>query len=172
MSDEIVVFNDVNIWTGKRSLFVKRAGQPVDLAKWLQLVPEGMLGKAEFDQFEMEQGKHICWHCLRLIWDTRELFGFTLEDSRLLKIESFYPQILVNGGQAIPAVGWTLYPGERLSGELRSAAELYWGSISVYPRMALVRSLPKDAPSEFALDECRLKIVVASWVWRGMVIVL
>ena len=38
MSDEIVVFNDVNPYTGMRGLLVKRAGGPVDLGKWMEIV--------------------------------------------------------------------------------------------------------------------------------------
>lgn len=171
MNDEILVFNDVNLWTGKRNLFVKRAGQPVDLAKWMQLVPESMLPRAEFDQFEIELGQ-IGWYCLLLIWETRELFGFSIDDVRLAIVEDFRPQVLVNDGKAVPAVGWALDPGERLSGAIRSAAELYWGSIGRWPQAALVRSLPKGAPSEFVIDDGKLRIIEARWVWRGMVILL
>lgn len=169
--DEIIIFNDINPVTGKRSLFVKRAGCAVDLSKWLEIVPEELRSKAIFDQFEMDHGKHIQWHCLRLEWTTRELIGFEVGDDRL-SFDGWKPRILTNDGKAIPVMGWTLEPGERLSGAIRSATDAYWGVLSVYPQIVVTRNLPASAPSELDVDCCRLRIMQADWVWRGMVLVL
>jgi hypothetical protein len=171
MSDEIVVFNDVNIYTGMRALLVKRAIQPVEVGKWLEVVPEPMRGKVLFDEFEIEQGAFV-WHYLRMDWMTREFIGFEIGDSRLAAIEGWEATVKVNGGEAVPAVGWTLESGERMSGAIRSAAELYWGTIGKYPQVTLVKSLPKDAPKTLKVDDSEIRLLVRDWMWRGMVVVL
>jgi len=171
MTDEIIVFNDVNIYTGMRALLVKRAIKPVEFGKWLEMVPESLRGKVMFDEFELEQGKFV-WHYLRMDWITREFIGFEIGDSRLAAIEGWEPKVKVNGGEAVPAVGWTLESGERMSGAIRSAAELYWGTIGKYPQVALVKGLPKDAPKAMQIDGAEIRLLVRDWIWRGMVVVL
>lgn len=171
MNDEIVVFNDVNIYTGMRVLLVKRPIRPVEMDKWIELVPEPVRGKMLFDEFEIEQGAFV-WHYLRMDWITRELIGFEIGDSRLAGIEDWKATVKVNGGEAIPAVGWTLESGERMSGAIRSAAELYWGAIGKYPQVTLVRNLPKDAPKKLMVDNSEIRLLARDWIWRGMVVVL
>jgi hypothetical protein len=171
MNDEVIVFNDINPYTGMRALLVKRAIYPVEIGKWLDLVPEPIRGKALFDEFEIEQGA-FCWHYLRLDWMTRELIGFEIGDSRLAAIDCWEARVKVNGGEAVPAVGWTLESGERMSGAIRSAAELYWGTVGSYPRVALTRNLPKDAPQTLKVDNYEIRLLAKDWMWRGMVVVL
>lgn len=172
MSDEIVVFNDVNPYTGMRGLLVKRAGGPVDLGKWMEIVPESMRGRAIWDQFEMEQGL-FTWHHLRMDWETREFIRFEGSDSRLAAIEGWKPNVNVKDSTDIPAVAWQLERGDRLSGAIHSAAELYWGAISRYPKLALVRTLPQSAPETMSVgDGAQIRILCQAWVWRNTVIVL
>jgi len=171
MSDEIVIFNDVNIYTGRRVLLVKRPIQAVEIGKWLDVVPEPMRGKVQFEEFQIEQGAFV-WHYLRMDWMTREFIGFEVRDSRLAGIEGWEAAVKVNGGEAVPAVGWMLESGERLSGAIRSAAELYWGTIGKYPLVTLVRNLPKDAPKTLKVDDSEIRLLARDWMWRGMVVVL
>lgn len=174
MNDEIVVFNDVNIYTGMRALLVKRAGKPVDFAKWMEIVPEDMRGNAVWDQYQMEQDA-TNWHHLRMDWMTREFIRFETDDSRLASIEGWKQTVNFKGGTDIPAVAWMLEAGDRVGGAIRSAAELYWGKISRWPKLCLVRGLPKDAPKEIVIDPSSggaIKIVQVDWMWRKMVVVL
>jgi hypothetical protein len=174
MGDEVVVFDDVNIETGKRALFVKRAGSPVDLGKWMESVPAEVRPLTVFDQFEMDQGRHMVWHCLRMDWPLREMFALEA-DSAKLQIDGWKPAVFLDGRASVPACGWTLIPGsgERLSGAMRSAAELYWSVTNRWPSLALVRSLPGGAPDTLQVgDGCTLRIIPADWVWRGVVVVL
>ncbi len=174
MSDEIVEFNDVNTYTGMRALLVKRAGEPVDVAKWLEIVPEDLRGSAVWDQYQMNQGTFV-WHHLRMDWMTREFIRFEADDSRLASIEGWKQTVNFVGGTDIPAVAWMLKSGDRVSGAIRSASELYWGTISRWPKLCLVRSMPTNAPKEIVIDPSSggvVKIVQVDWMWRKMVVVL
>jgi hypothetical protein len=171
MNDEIVIFNDVNYETGQRALLVKRPGQAVEIGKWIDRVPEEMRGKVIFDQYEIEQGAFV-WHLLAMQWPPRELIGFEVGDIHLAGIEGWQPRVDANDGKAIPAVGWMMERGERMSGAIRSAAELYWGAIGQWPQVALTRSLPKDAPEKLQIENVEIRLLARDWIWRGMVVVL
>lgn len=169
MNDEVVIYNDVNIHTGERDLLVKRAEREVNVARWVDLVPRDMA--IQFDTFEIEQGRFV-WHYLHLKWATRELIGFDAKDVRL-RIEGWsLPKAHTQNG-LVPAVGWTLSARERMSGAIRSAAEIYWGSVGIWPKVALSKMLPSNAPTGMHVaDGIEIKIMEMSWVWRGMIIVL
>lgn len=174
MNDDVIVFNDLNRYTGMRALLVKRADEPVDVSKWMEIVPDEMRVSVVWDQYQIEEDAHI-WHHLRMDWMTREFISFEAQDSRLQSIEGWKQRVNFKGGTDIPAVAWMLEAGDRIGGAIRSAAELYWGTISVYPKLCLVRNLPEDAPKEIVIDPSSgsaLKIIQADWMWRKMIVVL
>jgi hypothetical protein len=171
MNGEIVVLDDVHPYTGKRALLIKRAGQPVEISSWIDRVPESVRGKLEFYEYEIEKGM-FTWHHLRMNWMTREFIGFEIGDSRLAALAGWEPTVKVNGGEAVPAVGWTLESGERMSSAIRSAAELYWGTIGKWPQVALVKKMPKDAPESMQIDGSDIFLLARDWMWREMVVVL
>ena len=189
MSEQTVMFDDVNPWTGMRGMLVRRGGEAVDVAPLLGLVPDAARRSLGVEAVALGS-----WHYLKMDWVTRELIGFEVGDSRLEGLGfSFKVRVIPKGnadaGKAIPAAAWTIEAGKRMEDAMLAAVTLYAEQVGYRPQVILVRHLPEAAGREFVITPSgfatspmleehqdgggyRFPIVEAGWVWNKMVLVL
>ena len=177
MVDEVIIFDEVGP-AGLRKLLVMRVGEAVDPLPWLLQVPEEMRTRVELIEFTL--GDRVKQHYLKLEWPTREVVRLTVRDLRACIGDGYRAQDFVTAGADwLAAVMWTLEEGERISGGIRSAAELYRGTFGRWPRRAILwkgAQFPREkgARGEGTLEmgEGRVSIHAAGWVPKGCVVVV
>jgi len=176
MTNEILLYDDLNPYTGMRVVAVRRADVPVDADAYLEKVPGAALPSLTSERFEVAQ-KSVTWHFLTLTWAPRELIGFAVEDSRLEGLGLKLPVRVIPKGDAvdggvIPAAAWTMEAGKGMEGAMLAAVTLYAEEVKFHPRVILVKHLPEAAEQVLRVGSFCFPIVQADWVWKAMVLVL
>lgn len=173
MDEESVIFDDVSAILTRRMLIL-RAGQPVNPEAWFERLPPGSRHRATF--FPYELGEKVKIHYLRIEWKPREMIAFHPTDARL-RIANWGAACLVNDAKDVASCVWYLEAGETISGALRSAAECFWASTGVWPKVGLMWKEPPSSVLDLTPDpspkgEGSLSMRFAKWVPIGCVVVL
>lgn len=165
MSDEVVVFNEINPYTGMRALMVRREGKPVEVDPYLEMVPVSSRRSMRAERFELGR-----WHYLKMDWEPRELIGFEVGDSRLAGLGRRFT-VRVEPC-AVPAAAWTLERGQRMTDAMLAAVTLYAETVKFRPQVVAVGHLPEAAERELRIAGFCFPILEAEWVWDKMVLAL